>query len=410
MYIAIGKLNLKKGDTICFCGVWAFFQYLLILGGSYVLNRLGIRKSDISLYIYYAIYILLFLLSLRKMLQINQNLLRWILIYAAMVGGLLLGLILSPSSFKMDQSNFSLVRYLLFFPSVIFVYLNISDYKKLFEYLVIMARVLSLLCIAIFAVNIYRLGGGTVYDYDMVLGYQSILCAIILLLSTVRKTNIFDMLFGSISASFSLILGSRGAALVLLIFISFVFFKKFIEASFQKKLMLLCVDIILVSTVLINYYTIIKAVISALKNLNIESRTLEYLLKAQINDDNGRQYLYDRVFAAWEYMPITGYGLLGDRQFLSGKYVHNFFIEFITDFGFIFGVLFLIVIAYGLGKKIIKYSTCDVIPIVGIYTISSLMFSGSYVNAIHFYILLGMAFGYIHSTEEHITGMNTYSL
>ena len=99
-------------------------------------------------------------------------------------------------------------------------------------------------------------------------------------------------------------------------------------------------------------------------------------------------------------MPVLGFGILGDRQFLSGGFVHNFIIEIITDFGFGVGIIFIIFIAVEMIRSIFNKRKQDAVFLIGCLTIIQLLFSSSYLIKSEFFILFGFLIAKLKTDRE----------
>lgn len=384
--------NLKE-SPIYLCGMLGFFKYLIILGIGYVFNRFGIRNSNIPSYIYYFIYFVsfAFFLVLRKKFKKTFV---FICYYIFIVGYLLYGLIVSPSSFKLINSGFDYFSFLLFFPTVVIVFLEITDYSIIEKYLHFAARVLAILCILIFYVSALRRGGSGIFDYDMVLGYQSALVTIVLMASFFRKANLYDLFMSIILTVMITGMGSRGALLTIIVFSVIGIIQKFFINKKMVVKIIFGFVMLFAGLLIINFYTVIaQSLYMFLKTFNIESRTLEKLLSDNISDGTGRDALYSLIINSWNRMPIFGYGIIGDRQFLNGIYVHNLILEIITGFGLIVGPIIIITLTTVFIKALQNKNANSLVISISSYIIVALMLSGSYVTSVEFFALIGLVLG-----------------
>ncbi|GAG27707.1 unnamed protein product, partial [marine sediment metagenome] len=89
--------------------------------------------------------------------------------------------------------------------------------------------------------------------------------------------------------------------------------------------------------------------------------------------------------------PLLGIGIEGDVR-LAGGYAHNLFLELLADFGIIFGTIIIIILLFLIIKSLLtknkeKYRMIIIWLSLGFV---SLMFSGTYMDTIGFWIFLGL--------------------
>lgn len=92
--------------------------------------------------------------------------------------------------------------------------------------------------------------------------------------------------------------------------------------------------------------------------------------------------------------PIVGLGLAGDRLLIGG-YVHNFFVEVLSHFGVVVGLIVLIMFSFGsllalLRAKQLNYELLIIWFSMGFMP---LMVSSSYLISLNFWVFLGLLVG-----------------
>lgn len=136
---------------------------------------------------------------------------------------------------------------------------------------------------------------------------------------------------------------------------------------------------------------ILKSLYSLLLRYGIRSRSISLFLRDSVHL-SGRSEIYDLVINEIARNPLIGIGIAGDRLLIGGGYVHNFFIEIIGNFGIIIGsilaiALIIIMLRPLASKELIKYNMVSIWISLGFV---SLMVSGSYLESMNFWILLGL--------------------
>jgi len=138
---------------------------------------------------------------------------------------------------------------------------------------------------------------------------------------------------------------------------------------------------------------ILLSLSSFLSKFGIRSRSIALLLRPDINL-SGRDSLFRVVVEELMKSPIIGLGLAGDRPLIGG-YVHNFFLEVLSHFGVIVGLIVLIIFSFRclwglLRAKQLNYELLIIWFSMGFMP---LMVSGSYLISLNFWVFLGLLLG-----------------
>lgn len=185
--------------------------------------------------------------------------------------------------------------------------------------------------VSAFLVFVYALaffqGRFEIDSYNMGFSYGCLLP--MLILYTRRKA--FPVLVSLLMFLIVVSIGSRGAAIV---FVVFVAIDLFLSRSRFRWVAVIAGFL---------FVFLLPELHSFLDTIGISSRTLRLLTEGNINYTSGRDKIYDTVISAINEHPVLGLGLFGDRLYLNGAYCHNLFIEIYADFGFIFGSLIILI-------------------------------------------------------------------
>lgn len=209
-------------------------------------------------------------------------------------------------------------------------------------------------------------------NYFMTFGFLMLLPVIVFFLEGTWYTTLLSLLFFIFIIAF----GSRGPLLSIATFVSYYIIRK-------KKYLLL----ILIIIIAIVGFTVI---LSYLDSVGISSRTIQMLLNGDIMSDSGRDDIRVNIFRGIQENPLLGNGMFGDRA-LSNGYAHNFFIEVICHFGFIFGGILLIRLLYDMLYVMLRlrgYHKDFFVAMMCILFIP-LMTSGSYLQEPNFFVFIG---------------------
>ena len=269
---------------------------------------------------------------------------------------------------------------------------SISDYDYIAERLWIVGYVFffaSLSFLASSTNNIVGIQQG--YDNFMSLGYQFGLCALIFLenyyhTENKKPINYVNLAMGILCLVLIIAYGSRGTLLVCAVYIVHLMLETGRKNGFSQRTFLL-IAVVIVAFLMRNM--ILEALLSLIGNAGINSRTIAWLLRQDVNiTSSGRDQIYS---TAWSYImmkPMLGTGLLGDRVYY-GQYVHNLFLELMISHGIIFGGIFSIIIIINYFRAMLDYNTIRINYLV-VFAIIQLVVSSSYIQSGCFWIALGI--------------------
>lgn len=231
-------------------------------------------------------------------------------------------------------------------------------------------------------------------NYNLVFGYKTILCCIIFLFFFLEKHNILDLAGAGLSLLMEIKAGSRGPLICLVFFVVLYLFLKATKMKMRYK--------ITISAVLLGgYYAVSHYLdkimafgISILQKLHISSRTVEMLLNGEITDDHGRAEIARLSWDGIARQGFFGMGPFGCRTIIAPYfnygYPHNIFLEFILDYGWVFGVLFLsvlIIMILKVFRNKDKEQTAVLMILVAMCM--KLLISGSYWSEPFFWGIVG---------------------
>lgn len=224
-------------------------------------------------------------------------------------------------------------------------------------------------------------------SYSMTMSYYMLLPTITFLKEFFDKHSIKYLLLSIISAFIMLAIGSRGAIMCLGIYIILYQIINLKRGNSGKILTLLFAIIICI----ICSRNILVVLNSVLAKFDIYSRNISLFLRKGIYL-SGREILYEEIIKQILLHPIVGIGIAGDRAYIGG-YVHNIFLEILSGFGIIIGVVIItllccIIFASLLNKD--KYNS-NLVLIWLCVGFLPLIVSGSYLTSFPFWIFMGLA-------------------
>lgn len=202
--------------------------------------------------------------------------------------------------------------------------------------------------------------------YNMGFSYTTLLPMV----SLYCRKKFYSVVAALIMLATSVAIGSRGAALVFLIYVAYDLY------STNKKAFLfylIVLALVVANAVIIN---------NILLDNGISSRILNHLVEGELLDDTGRELEQKQVIDAFLRQPIMGLGLWGDRSVI-GIYSHNLIIEIMACWGIVLGAIILL---YLCAKCLKIYRRTDragknVVIKYFIVLVMPLMVSGSYLTS-----------------------------
>ena len=224
---------------------------------------------------------------------------------------------------------------------------------------------------------------------DMVFSYTLLLPYLFHLAGILYNKNKFDFIFFIIETYYMITYASRGTFLCVFFYIVFYIIANLKK---EKRLKIFKYFTVIFLVFLVLYLTDMLCLFNQyLIDNGIYNRTLDMLVNGNLFYNNGRFNIFTDYFNYIIRKPIFGWGIGADK--VIGFYPHNIIIELFFNFGlfafFIFGYIF-----FKIKQKIhnISYIEKNIILIFLSAGLIPLFFSGTYLEWINFWILLGLIF------------------
>lgn len=226
-----------------------------------------------------------------------------------------------------------------------------------------------------------------------------------------------DIIFAIVSLILVLIYGSRGGLLSIITyaFIMLVMLKKWKSLFFVAMISLTFLIVLFMPS-------INNAIIRALDELNIDSRSISMILETDFFNLSARDTVYSYLQEVLRKNFIFGTGLAGDRYYLSlqfigvnATYAHNIFIELLLHYGVFVGglIIFFIckifIVDFILSKRL-DNNVKLFIAIFLAYSFIQLLYSRSYLTEYNLFILVALILTYKTSEETYDYGEGYYGL
>ena len=189
-------------------------------------------------------------------------------------------------------------------------------------------------------------------------------------------------------------IGSRGAFILSL---GYLFFTRLWGKVSIIRIALYSVVLLIVVWVFMD--PLINLLSDLFSSIGIRSRTLRLIQSDElISYDSGREQIAETAWMLIDQRPIFGSGLWADRQFM-GTYCHNIFRELFVDFGYVGGILIIIVfslVQIRIFKKLSKDNKSLYILMLSL--LFPLLVSSSYLTS--FNVGMFMGFSYLQSRMQ----------
>lgn len=269
--------------------------------------------------------------------------------------------------------------------------------EKLFFYLYILS---SLTIILNF---IYKVIFGTPmdavmsqYQGNMNLAYNLLPHCCLVAFYAAKKTNIFNVGLTVFSVIYISMLGTRGAAAILLFNIAWnIIMGKNPKRVLLKIFTLFGAIAVFVLSPLCD--SLIMWMYEFTQKLGLSIRIFDKLLGGTQLGSSGRDILTERLLASVNEHFLFGTGLCSDRM-MVGIYAHNILIELWVGFGVVVGSLILMILIYVLLRGYLESNKSEEKGFLIVLIHSAflkLFLSGSYMDDKMLFLLIGLCVGLI---------------
>ena len=189
-------------------------------------------------------------------------------------------------------------------------------------------------------------------------------------------------------------LGTRGAALILLINIAWNLVMGQTSRKTITRIIVLCCGVaaFLASSL---YDSAILWMYKMAQRFGLSIRVFDKLLQGVQMGSSGRDVLQEKLLASIREHLFLGTGLSSDRL-IAGTYAHNIAIEFWVDFGVFIGSVLLIAVVFIMCRGFFLSKDNNEKGLVMTLICAGfmkLLFSGSYLSHALFFLMLGVCVG-----------------
>lgn len=238
------------------------------------------------------------------------------------------------------------------------------------------------------------------YQGNMDLAYHLLPHCCLIAYYAKKKSNILNVAFTVFGAFYLMLLGTRGAALMMLLCVGWTLVLGQNSKKVFARIIVLCgvVAAFIMSPL---YEAFILWMYKMAQNLGLSVRIFDKLLSVGQMDSSGRDVLAETLMASVKAHTFWGTGLCSDRM-LAGTYAHNIVLELWVEFGVIIGtVVFVALIVTFLRGYLCSTSSAEkgLIIVLICSSFLKLFLSGSFMDDRWFFALIGLCAGAIRKSK-----------
>lgn len=198
---------------------------------------------------------------------------------------------------------------------------------------------------------LYVVNHGSSIDkgYSMSYGNQMLLLCVLFIFRYIDEGRKRDIIMFVVTVGYIVIGGSRGP--LVSIFVLFIYSMFTIKPKWKRNLSII-LTLFIAILVLLFWEYMLTAIYEALRSMGINSRSLYMMINDIGTYDSGRSYYHEALFKALNQSPILGLGAFGGEKTVG--LAHSLYIDILANFGYIFGVVFILIILWGICSQLLK--------------------------------------------------------
>ena len=232
-------------------------------------------------------------------------------------------------------------------------------------------------------------------NYNLSFGYSMIFCCNVFLDSFLNnRKRWYDLTLMVVSLVLVLMEGSRGSVLCLVVYVVLYCLLQIKSMSLPKKLLIVMLLIAAYAILASVWKDLLSWIVNLLSGMNIDSRTIEMLLNDTLLSDNGRDRIAELAWKTIDQQGFFGNGAFGARWAIAPSYYwgypHSIFLEFIIDYGWMFGCILLGALVFAILRTLFVADDEALCVLCILLSMNAKLFlSDSYWSYQFFWALLG---------------------
>lgn len=271
--------------------------------------------------------------------------------------------------------------------------------KSLFKFLYYVS-IVNTICFIVYNLFIHVMDDEITITGGMFVAYTILPHLCLIFYFILKKANIINITVFTMGVILLFSLGNRGSVLCLAIFVALTLI--FIYGKTHPLILtgIIIAIFIVVATPLFDI--IFEFMYNFAKANGLSTRIFIKYMEGDLADGGTRNIIQSKMITAIKRYPLLGSGIMSDRRIVG--YAHNIVLEFLLNFGVIFGSV-LIVAIFALLLKVITKSkdNKDILALVFIFFcrgVVHLFLSGSYLQESNLFLFIGLCFGFLRYIKQ----------
>lgn len=220
-----------------------------------------------------------------------------------------------------------------------------------------------------------------------------------------KKSNLLGLFAFIFEFALLFVFGTRGPLLLLMIFCAaYVLTVK----KIKHPVVLLFCAVIACGIALLFYEKILAIIRNVAISMGMSVRIIDKIMQGEIFGDSGRGNIITQLLVDLNKKPFIGYGFFADRNY-DFAYAHNLVVELFFNFGYVVGgilfIVFTLIMIKGLIKALKEKKENTAVAIMTLMASSylKLFLSGSYLEEVGLYVLLGICVAILTRSDKNRT-------
>lgn len=239
-------------------------------------------------------------------------------------------------------------------------------------------------------------------SYSMSFGNQMLLICVCLVFRYIDEGRKRDIFMFVVTVGYIFLGGSRGP--LVSIFVLCIYWLFTIESKRKRNISIIVLCYIAIPVIAF-WKEIFTMIYNVLYNRGIKSRTLFMLINDMGTKDSGRSLYHETLLNEINKSPILGLGAFGGEKTVG--LAHSLYIDIFANLGYVFGIIFIILILFGIYKQMMKKNDrarSKVIAMMAIILFPRGFFDESFWGTWQLWVIMGLLLGSKNKEETNQEG------
>ena len=226
-------------------------------------------------------------------------------------------------------------------------------------------------------------------DHNMVASYNILPHVLLVFWQTMKRFSIFSIVTALLGILMIFSFGTRGP---LVCTISFILIYVLFICKFRYPIIFKTIIVSIGVLFLTFLNPLVLGIQYLLTSIGMSTRITDFYLESRLDDPTGRDYIQDTLYNLMRSENyFFGHGILSSYNFVQ-TYPHNFYLEMVFSFGYIPGLLLLLLLVAIFIVAYRKFNNTDIRSFLCILMCASvikLFMSGSFLDESLLFFLIG---------------------